>query len=68
MRRAQTLHVPVWLVAGKASDTESLLNAGFSRVDSLTPDGMPLAEAIRPEVARDNIRRWIEAVWNQLKK
>ena len=41
MRRAQAQHVPVWLVAGKASDAESLLNAGFSRVDSLTPDGMP---------------------------
>ena len=68
MRRAQTQHVPVWLVAGKASDTESLVNAGFSRVDSLTPDGMPLAEAIRPEVARENIHRWVETVWNQLKK
>ena len=54
MRRAQAQHIPVWLVAGKASDAESLLNAGFSRVDSLTPDGMPLAEAIRPEVAREN--------------
>ena len=68
MRRAQTQHVPVWLVAGKASDTESLVNAGFSRVDSLTPDGMPLEEAVRPEVARKNIHRWVETVWNQLKK
>ena len=68
MRRAQAQHVPVWLVAGKASDTESLVNAGFSRVDSLTPDDMPLAEAVRPEVARENIRRWVETVWNQLKK
>lgn len=68
MRRAQAHQVPVWLVAGKASDAESLLNAGFSRVDSLTPDGMPLAEAIRPEVARENIHRWVETVWNQLKK
>lgn len=68
MRRAQAQHVPVWLVAGKASDTESLLNTGFSRVESLTPDGMPLAEAIRPEVTRENIRRWVETVWNQLKK
>ena len=68
MRRAQAQHVPVWLVAGKASDAESLLNAGFSRVDSLTPDGMPLEEAVRPEVARENIHRWVETVWNQLKK
>ena len=68
MRRAQAHQVPVWLVAGKASDAESLLNAGFCRVDSLTPDDMPLAEAIRPEVARENIHRWVETVWNQLKK
>ena len=68
MRRAQAQHVPVWLVAGKASDAESLLNAGFSRVDSLTPDDIPLEEAVRPEVARKNIHRWVETVWNQLKK
>lgn len=68
MRRAQAQHIPVWLVAGKASDAKSLLNAGFSRVDSLTPDGMPLEEAVRPEVARENIHRWVETVWNQLKK
>jgi glycerate kinase len=36
--------------------------------DSLTPDDMPLEEAVRPEVARENIRRWVETVWNQLKK
>ena len=60
MRRAQTHHVPTWLVAGQALDAEPLLQAGFSRVDSLTPEGMPLEEAIRPEVARENIRRWVE--------
>ena len=60
MRRAQTHHVPTWLVAGQALDAEPLLQAGFSRVDSLTPDGMPLEEAIRPEVARENIGRWVE--------
>lgn len=60
MRRAQAHHVPTWLVAGQALDAEPLLQAGFSRVDSLTPDGMPLEEAIRPEVARKNIGRWVE--------
>lgn len=66
MRRAQAKLVPTWLVAGKASDTQALLNAGFSRVDNLAPDNMPLEEAIRPEVTRENIRRWVESVWNQL--
>lgn len=60
MRRAQAHHVPTWLVAGQALDAEPLLQAGFSRVDSLTPDGMPLEEAIRPEVARENIGRWVK--------
>ena len=62
MRRAQAHHVPTWLVAGQVRDAEPLLQAGFSRVDSLTPEDMPLEEAIRPEVARDNIERWAESV------
>ena len=49
MRRARQQGIPVWLIAGQADDAASLLQAGFSRVSSLTPAGMPLEEAIRPE-------------------
>lgn len=64
MRRARQQGIPVWLIAGQADDAASLLQAGFSRVSSLTPAGMPLKEAIRPETARKNILRWVERNWN----
>ena len=42
----------VWLVSGGVSDKEYLLAAGFDRVIAVTPDDMPLEEAMKPEVAR----------------
>lgn len=52
--------LPVWLVAGQASDADVLRNAGFARVDSITPEGMDLYEALQPDTARRNIRKWVE--------
>ena len=50
--------VPVGLVAGVVEDKEVLLSAGFSFVESITPEGMPLEEAIKKEVAFSNLRRF----------
>lgn len=63
MQRARRRGVPVWLVAGRADDAAPLLQAGFSRVSSLTPDHMPLEEAVRPETARRNILQWVARHW-----
>lgn len=60
LQRARKHHVPVWLVAGQTDDAEELIAAGFSRVDELTPEGMKLQEAIKPETTRQNIFRWID--------
>ena len=60
LRRAQRQHIPVWLIAGQASDTAELLSAGFDRVENLTPDNMPIEEAIQPQTARRNIKRWVQ--------
>ena len=60
LQRARKHHVPVWLVAGQTDDAEELIAAGFSRVDKLTPEGMNLQEAIKPETTRQNIFRWID--------
>lgn len=60
LQRAQKHHVPVWLVAGQTDDAEELIATGFSRVDKLTPEGMNLQEAIKPETTRQNIFRWID--------
>lgn len=55
MLRARRKGVPVWLMAGCVADGEKLLEAGFSKVVSVTPDGMDLAEAMKKDVAVENI-------------
>lgn len=49
--------VPVFLIAGKISDREELLNAGFAQVECINPPGIPLEEAMKKEVAQHNIRQ-----------
>lgn len=46
----------VWLVAGRVTDGERLAEAGFSAVGEATPLSQPLCEALRPEVAKANLR------------
>lgn len=58
LMRGKRLGVPVGLVAGGVEDREELLSAGFSFVESITPEGMPLEEAIKKEVAFSNLRRF----------
>ena len=53
----QSGHVPVYLIAGRISDRDELLNAGFARVEYINPPGLPLEEAMRKEVAQQNIRQ-----------
>ena len=62
LRRAQRYGTPVWLMAGRVEQPALLVAAGFARVDSITPEGMPTNEAILPEVARRNIRRYATLV------
>ena len=45
----------IWLVSGGVSDWQAMLDAGFDRVIQVTPDSMPLEEAMKPDVARNNI-------------
>lgn len=58
LMRGKQLGVPVGLVAGGVEDREELLSAGFSFVESITPEGMSLEEAIKKEVAFSNLRRF----------
>lgn len=59
LSHAKAHRVPVWLVAGRADDTISLLKAGFNRVESITPEGIPLKEALQPQVAMVNLQQTI---------
>ena len=47
--------VPVWLVAGHVADADDLRSAGFAQVVGINPPGQPLAESLRPDVARANL-------------
>ena len=62
LMRGQQTGVPVGLVAGSVSDMELLLKAGFAFVESITPDGMPLEEAIKKDVASSNLRRFADSL------
>ena len=53
----QARPVPVVLIAGRISDCEELLKAGFTQVKCINPPGIPLEEAMRKEVAQQNIRK-----------
>lgn len=58
-------YVPVWLIAGRVTDHKALRQAGFEHVACITPPDMPLATAIRPEVARANLARWADSTFKQ---
>ena len=45
----------VCLIAGRISDKQELLKAGFARVECINPEGISLEEAMRKEVAIQNI-------------
>ncbi len=51
----QSGNVPVCLIAGRISDKQELLNAGFAHVECINPKGISLEEAMRKEVATQNI-------------
>ena len=51
----QSGDVPVCLIAGRISDKEELLKAGFAHVECINPAGISLEEAMRQEMATKNI-------------
>ena len=46
---------PVVLIAGRISDRQLLLDAGFSQVEPISPPELPLEEAMNPATAKRNI-------------
>ena len=59
LKRAKKANIPVMLIAGKVEDKECLQQMGFSRIVQVSPDNLPLEEAMRPEVTRENTQRAI---------
>ncbi len=60
LRRAGS--AKVCLIAGRISDEAALLEAGFAKVLCINPHDMPLAEALRPEMAQRNIRETVKSI------
>ena len=42
-------------MAGNVEDLSELSNAGFEKIIAITPDGMPLSQAMEKDVAIKNI-------------
>ena len=51
----QSGRIPVCLIAGRISDREQLLQAGFAKVECINPPGISLEEAMRKKTAELNI-------------
>ena len=51
----QSNNVPVCLIAGRISNKQELLNAGFAHVECINPEGISIEEAMHKEVATQNI-------------
>ncbi len=60
LKRAKKANIPVMLIAGKVEDKACLKQMGFARIVKISPDNLPLEEAMRPEITRENIQRAIE--------
>ena len=55
LQKAKIHHVPVVLIAGRVSDRQQLLDAGFAQVECINPRALSTEEAVKPETARRNI-------------
>lgn len=56
-RLARQIGVPVVAVCGATTPDAGADALGFDRILTINPPGTPLAEALRPDVARTNLRR-----------
>ena len=63
LQRGQANHIPVIAIAGCVEDKESLLEAGFKGVYATKPEGMALEEAMKREVAMENIRDIVKRIF-----
>lgn len=55
LERAKKKGIPVMLVSGAIRDGQMLRDGGFGVIAAASPQGMSLAEAMRPETAEHNI-------------
>ncbi|MBP5408722.1 MAG: glycerate kinase [Prevotella sp.] len=57
LQKAKICDVPVILIAGRINDRQQLLEAGFSQVECINPPDLPIEDAMKPEIAKKNIKQ-----------
>lgn len=62
LEEARKQKVPVILLAGSIEDTDILNHTGFKGVFSTTPSPIPLEQAMKPDFAKENIKRTTEQI------
>ena len=55
LQMAKRHHIPTLLLAGRVEDCDILKQAGFWETKSITPQTQPLIEAMKPNVAHQNM-------------
>ena len=65
LQRAKAQGVPVCLIAGRIADRPELLAAGFQHVMCINAPDLPIEEAMKPAMARENImnvlQNWVNS-------
>ena len=62
LERAHRHGIPVALVSGAIRDEQLLREGGFDIIQAVSPAGLSHAEAVRPEIARENIYTAVKKV------
>lgn len=63
----QAQGTPVALIAGRVSDKEQLLSAGFAKVECINPPGFPMEEAMRKDIAQQHISQTCQRIILEMK-
>lgn len=61
---AQRHKIPVIAIAGIAKDKDILIQAGFKGIYTTKPDSIPLEEAMKPGIAKQNIRETVLSIFH----
>ena len=66
LHHAQQAHVPVIGITGIAEDAGSLKQAGFQDILQITPPDCDLEEALKPGIAKENIRKTVSTLCSKI--
>ena len=68
LRFAQQQNIPTIAIGGGVIWCKELRESSFAHIEVVTPEGMTLEEAMRPEVAKENIRLAAERIARRFMK